>query len=128
MVLRIDPLFPRSPVVGDKTLADFGLPEAQTLDDLHNLVAFAKQIGVRHIVYSPMKLIQPRRRQMTQAMIQMKEVYRAMSHPEKLVWRGGSFRLPKDIADHDVVRPFLRICEEIGVKAKFCMTNLIETP
>lgn len=128
VVLRIDPLFPRSPVTGDKSLADFGLPEAQTLDDLHNLVAFAKQVGARHIVYSPMKLIQPRRRQMTQAMIQMKEVYRAMSHPEKLVWRGGSFRLPKNIADHEIVSPFLRICEEVGVTAKFCMTNLIDTP
>jgi DNA repair photolyase len=128
VVLRIDPLFPRSQVTGDKTLADFGLPEAQTLDDLHNLVAFAKQVGVRHIVYSPLKLVQPRRRQMTQAMIQMKEVYRAMSYPEKPVWRGGSFRLSKNIADHNIVLPFLHICEEIGVKAKFCMTNLIETP
>jgi DNA repair photolyase len=128
VVLRIDPLFPRSPVVGDETLADFDLLEAQTLDDLHNLVAFAKQVGVRHIVYSPLKLVQPRRRQMTQAMIQMKEVYRAMSYPEKPVWRGGSFRLSKNIADHNIVLPFLHICEEIGVKAKFCMTNLIETP
>ena len=65
---------------------------------------------------------------MTDAMVQMKQVYRAMSYPEKPVWRGGSFRLSKDIADRDIVLPFLKICEEAGVKAKFCMTNLIETP
>ena len=128
VVLRIDPLFPRSPGAGHKSLADFGLEEAQTLDDLRGLVAFAKQIGARHVVYSPVKIIQPRRRQMADAMIRMKEVYRALSYPEKLVWRGGSFRLPKIIADRDIVLPFLRICEEAGVKAKFCMTNLIETP
>ncbi len=128
IVLRIDPLFPRSPVAGHKSLADFGLEEAQTLDDLRGLVAFAKQVGARHVVYSPVKIIQPRRRKMTDAMVRMKQVYRAMSYPEKPVWRGGSFRLSKDIADRDIVLPFLRICEEAGVKAKFCMTNLVETP
>jgi DNA repair photolyase len=128
VVLRIDPLFPRSPIPGEKSLADFGLPEAQTLDDLHELVAFAKQVGARHVVYSPVKLVQPRMRKMNPAIIQMKEVYRAMSLPGKPVWHGGSFRLPKDIADREIVQPFLRICDEVGMKAKFCMTNLIETP
>lgn len=128
VILRIDPLFPRSPVGGAKRLADFGVPEAQTLDDLHELVTFAKQVGARHVVYSPVKVVQPRRKKMTPAMIQMKEVYRAMAYPDKPVWRGGSFRLPKEISDREIVRPFLRICEEAGVRAKFCMTNLVETP
>ena len=128
VVLRIDPLFPRSPVAGGKRLTDFCLSEAQTLDDLSKLVIFAKQAGARHVVYSPVKIVQPRYRKMTPAMTQVKEVYRAMAYPAKPVWRGGSFRLPKEISDREIVHPFLRICEEVGVRAKFCMTNLIETP
>lgn len=128
VVLRIDPLFPRSPVANGKRLADFGLPEAQPLDDLRSLAQFAREVNARHVVYSPVKVVQPRRRKMTPAMMQVKEVYRAMSYPAKPVWRGGSFRLPKDMTDREILQPFLRICEEVGVKAKFCMTNLIETP
>lgn len=128
VVMRIDPFLPRSPVAGGKTLMDFGLPEAQTLDDLEQLVKLAKRIGARHVVYSPAKVVQPRRRKMSDAMVRMKSVYCAMSAPGKPVWRGGSFRLPKDVADRKVVTPFLRICANHGVSAKFCMTNLIETP
>ncbi len=55
LVLRIDPLFPRSPLPTKPptTVADFGLPEAQTLDDLEQLVTLAKELQVRHVVYSP---------------------------------------------------------------------------
>ena len=42
VVLRIDPLFPRSPITDTKTMADFGLPEAQTFDDLQSLVDLPK--------------------------------------------------------------------------------------
>ena len=130
VVLRIDPLFPRSPLPTEPTrnLADFSLAEAQTIEDLQNLVAFGKKVGVRHVVYSPVKIVQPRRRKMGEAMVKMKSVYCAMSAPGKPIWRGGSFRLPKEVADREVVAPFLRICADHGVKAKFCMTNLIETP
>ncbi len=49
VVLRIDPLFPRSPLPTGalSRLADFGLVEAQTLEELENLVSFAKSINAR---------------------------------------------------------------------------------
>ena len=55
VVLRIDPLFPRSPLPLSpaRSLQDFGLPEAQTLEDLDRLIGFAKEVGARHVVYSP---------------------------------------------------------------------------
>jgi len=53
LVLRIDPLFPRSPITENpvRNITDFGLPEAQTIDDLEKLVSLAKEVQVKHIVY-----------------------------------------------------------------------------
>lgn len=130
LVLRIDPLFPRSPLAArpSKTMGDFGLPEPQTLDDLENLVAFAKAIAARHVVYSPAKIVQPRRRKLGEMMRAMRGVYEAMAAPAKLVFHGGSWRLPDSIARAEVVRPFLDTCRDKGMAAKYCKQNLIETP
>jgi DNA repair photolyase len=129
VVMRIDPLLPRSPLSTDppQHLGAFGLPEAQSVDDLEHLVAFAKRIAARHIVYSPAKIALPRRSSLPPAMQRLLAVYRALSAPGKPVWRGGSWRLPPAVAAQHVTRPFLGICERLGVHAKFCMTNLLET-
>jgi len=128
VVLRIDPLFPRSPLPlnGKASMADFGLPEAQTISDLEHLVEFAHEVDVRHVVYSPVKVVQPRGRQLSAAMAAMRDLYRALSAPSRPVWRGGSWRLPKEVADEHVVGPFLEMCQRAGVAAKFCMRDLIE--
>jgi len=128
VILRIDPLFPRSPLpLANKTsMADFGLAEAQTISDLEHLVEFAHEVDVRHVVYSPVKVVQPRRRQLSTTMAAMRDLYRALSAPSKPVWRGGSWRLPKEVADEHVIGPFLEICKRAGVTAKFCMRDLIE--
>lgn len=130
IVLRIDPLFPRSPLPTQpaSTLAEFGLTEAQTLDDLENLVCLAKELGARHIVYSPVKIVQPRGRRLSPEMLAWREVYRACASPDKLVFRGGSWRLPNAVARTHVVAPFLDSCKRHGVAAKYCKQNLIETP
>ena len=130
IVLRIDPLFPRSPLplLPAKSLSDFGLAEAQTAEDLESLVALAKTVGARHVVFSPVKVVQPRRNKMSIEMGRLLDVYRAMAWPEKAVWRGGSWRLPPPATDRLVTVPFLEICRRHGVSAKFCMQNLVETP
>ncbi len=107
-------------------MADFGLTEAQTISDLEHLVGFACEVGVRHVVYSPVKVVQPRGRQLSVTMAAMRDLYKALSAPSKPVWRGGSSRLPKEVADEHVVGPFLEICERAGVTAKFCMRDLVE--
>jgi DNA repair photolyase len=129
VVLRIDPLFPRSPLPlrPSRDFADFGLAEAQTNDDLENLVSFAKTAGVRHVVFSPVKIVQPRRSRMAPEMAHLLDVYRAIASPEKAVWRGGSWRLPPSVAERSITGPFLEVCQRQGVPAKFCMRNLIET-
>lgn len=128
LVLRIDPLFPRSPLRQDRTMADYGLPEAQTLDDLRNLVAFARQVKARHVVYSPAKIVKPRGRTLSLKMQALKQAYECMASPRPLVWRGGSWRLPDDLANERIVRPFLDICAGAAMPAKYCKQNLIETP
>lgn len=130
VVMRIDPLFVQSPIQGTppRTLADFGLPAAQLPDDIERLVDFAKQSKVRHVVYSPLKIVRPRSRGMSQTMKAMREVYDAITYPTKPVWRGGSWRLPEHISNRLIVAPFLAMCHANGVTAKTCKQNLIETP
>ena len=130
VVLRIDPLFPRSPLPIDpaRSLTDFGLVEAQTSDDLKNLVAFAAEIGARHVVYSPAKIVRPRWQPLPAPLNNLLQIYRALAAPEKPVWRGGSWRLPGPVADRLVTGTFLELCRAAGLPAKFCMKNLLDTP
>ncbi|MBL7215941.1 MAG: hypothetical protein ISS71_09715 [Phycisphaerae bacterium] len=128
VVMRIDPLFPRSPITESKTMVDFGLPEAQTIEDLKTLLAFAKENGVHHIVYSVGKLVPPRYRPLPEVMQKMKKVYETVAAPERLVWQGGSYRLPYPIANEKITAPFLKLCEDHNLAAKFCKQNLINTP
>ena len=128
VILRIDPLFPRSPLplIPSKTMAEFGLVEAQTLDDLRQLLEFARLRGVPHVVYSPVKIVFPRGSGLNDTMMALLRVYRALAAPGKPIWRGMSWRIPPMIAEEHVVRPFLELCHEIGVRAKFCMQDLID--
>jgi DNA repair photolyase len=130
LALRIDPLLPRSPLTDDSqlSLADLGLAEGQSLDDLERLVMLAKELKVRHVVYSPMKIVKPRGRTLSPTMQKLKHAYEIMAAPRRLDWRSGSWRLPADVADTRITRPFLEICRRHDVPAKFCMTNLVETP
>ena len=131
VVLRIDPLFPRFPVSGNAktsaTYRDFGLPQPQSLDDLEQLVVFGRQMGVRHVVYSPAKIVQPRMRPLSAIMRGMRSLYESMAAPDRLVFRGGSWRLPPAVQSA-VTAPLLDLCRQYGVAAKCCKQNLIETP
>jgi hypothetical protein len=130
VALRIDPLFPRSPLLADRAsgLTDFGLVEAQTLEDLANLVSFGKDNAVRHVVYSPAKIVLPRHRGLVPPMQNLLAVYRALSAPDKPVWRSNSWRLPRSVSEPYVTEPFLSLCRRLQMTARFCMTNLLETP
>ncbi len=128
VVLRIDPLLPRNPLPGGKLLVDFQLPDAQGLAALEKLVRFAVENGVLHIVYSVAKIVAPRYKSIPEAMQQLKQVYEYIAKPDKLVFRGGSWRLPHDIARKHIVKPFLKICGSFGMKAYFCKQNLLSTP
>lgn len=128
IVLRIDPLLPRSPLAHNGTLTDFDLPEAQSIRELEQLVEFAKEIDAMHIVYSVAKVVQPRFKPMSATMQKLKSVYTNLAASEKLIFRGGSWRLPDHIAETEVVFPFKTICQKHNIKAMYCKQNLISTP
>lgn len=129
VVLRIDPLFPRSPLgrATGRSLADFGLVEAQTQEDLERLLAFAKEVGVRHVVYSPAKIVVSRRMGLDPVLRRLRNAYEVLSAPEQLEWRGGSWRLPCSASERWITGPFVDLCGQAGLQAKFCMKNLLET-
>jgi len=127
VVLRIDPLLPRSPL-GDKTWADFGLPDPQTLNDLDLLLGFAAEVGVMHVVYSVAKITRLRRGGMSDIRKNLLAGYRHLVGTRGLVFRGGSWRLPDDVARQQVVEPFLSLCQRHRLRAVFCKQNLISTP
>ena len=108
-------------------MKDFGLVEPQTLEDLENLVSFGKDVGVRHAVYSPARIVQSRRRPLAPAMQNLLRVYQLLSAPAKPLWGGGGWRLPHTLAQRWITDPFIGICQRLGVIAKFCMRNLVET-
>lgn len=127
VVLRIDPLLPRNPLPGDKLLEDFQLPDAQSIAALEKLIRFAAENRVIHIVYSVAKIVAPRYKPIPEAIQQLKQVYEYMVKSDKLVFRGGSWRLPHNIAQKHIVKPFLTICDSFGMKAYFCKQNLLST-
>jgi len=126
--LRIDPLLPRSPLSNGKTLGDFDLPEAQSLSDLEQLVAFAAEVGVMQIVYSVAKITQPRFKPLSQTMQKLKQAYQHLCSPQQLTFSGGSWRLPHDIAQQQIVKPFLDICRRYNMPVTYCKQNLVSTP
>ena len=128
VVLRIDPLLPRNPLAGGKLLADFQLPDAQSLPALEKLIRFAAENSILHIVYSVTKIVAPRYKPVPEAMQQLKRVYEYLAKPDKLTFRGGSWRLPQKIAQKHIIKPFSEICDSYGMKACFCKQNLLSTP
>lgn len=72
--LRIDPLFPRNPLGGDKTMAEFGLPDVQSMSDLEGLVHFGHEVGIDGIIYSVAKITRPQQASLPPVMEQMKRV------------------------------------------------------
>jgi len=79
-------------------------------------------------VYSPMKIVKPRGRSLSPIMQKLRRAYEIMAAPQRLSWHSGSWRLPNEVARDRVTGPFLDLCRKHGVSAKFCMTNLVETP
>ena len=98
------------------------------MEDLYALAEFARSVGVLHVVYSPVKIVCPRGQGLSDTMKALLAVYRALAAPGKPIWRGMSWRLPPGTAHDHIVGPFLGICRELGVKAKFCMQDLVEIP
>lgn len=125
--VRIDPLFPRDPLSGGKSMRDFGLPDVQSLPDLEGLVSFNREIGAGHIVYSVAKITRRKVGGLSPVMEKMKRVYEHLAG-RSLVFRGGSWRLPSTVATEFVLKAFLDLCRQYSVPTMACKANLISTP
>jgi DNA repair photolyase len=126
--IRIDPLFPRDPLLNGKAMADFDLPDVQSLDDLKALLQFSREIGVGGTIYSVAKITRPRQGRLPPVMEKMKRVYEHLAQNQSLTFRGGSWRLPDAVAKELVIQPCLDVCRQHEMDAKACMINLISTP
>jgi DNA repair photolyase len=126
--LRIDPLFPRDPLGSGKTMADFRLPDVQSMRDLEGLVRFGKELASPHIIYSAAKITRPQRGSLPPVMERLKQVYQHLSAGQPLVFHGGSWRLPESVAAALVLMPFLELCGRHSIPAQPCKMNLITTP
>ena len=109
-------------------MADFGLPDVQSMSDLEGLVNFGRELGALHIIYSVAKITRPQRGNLPPVMEQMKRVYQHLSVGQPLVFHGGSWRLPESVAVELVLKPFLDLCDRHSLPAKPCKVNLITTP
>ncbi|MGL4593206.1 MAG: radical SAM protein [Thermoguttaceae bacterium] len=127
VALRIDPLFPRNPIRG-KSMQDFGLMDFQSLDDLENTVRFCSENRIRKIIYSPLKITRPRVGKLPEIMRRIKIVYESLCDNQPLEFRGGSWRLPHDIAQIELVAPLLQLCNNSGIIVTSCKENLLATP
>ena len=125
---RIDPLFPHDPLGGGKRMADFGLPDVQSMCDLDALVSFGRELAARHIIYSAAKITRPKQGTLPTVMERMKRVYQHLSAGQPLVFHGGSWRLSEGVAAAVVLKPFLELCGRYSIPAKPCKTNLVTTP
>lgn len=120
--LRIDPLFPRNPLPNGKSLEDFGLPDMQPLSCLESLILFCKKYDA-NVIYSVAKIVNPRFGNLSPKMSQMKKVYELLAG--KLIFQGGSWRLPREIAEANISREFLQICQRHNVPCCHCIESLL---
>ena len=125
---RIDPLFPRDLLGGGRTMADFGLPDVQSMRNLEGLVNFSRELAAPHVIYSVAKITRRKRGDLPPAMERMKRLYQHLAKGQPLLFHGGSWRLPESAATVMVVRPFLDLCGRHSLSAKPCKANLVATP
>jgi len=126
--VRIDPLFPRDPLPGGKSMHEFGLPDVQPISGLERLIEFSGEVSAGHIIYSVAKITRRRAGGLLPVMARMKRVYDHLAAEQSLVFRGGSWRLPPSIAAELVAKPFLDLCRRHSIPALACKANLTSTP
>jgi DNA repair photolyase len=123
--LRIDPLFPASrfaeQLSAHKPLPHYRLPEAQTRDDLLQLVRFARRRRVGAIVAKPLKA--PISNKASRCREWFKDLY-ADANNGKRPTRGGSWRLP-DAYRQALVASLADICTREGIAFKTCMQDVL---
>jgi len=124
--LRIEPLFPSSRVPETirihKPLSHHSIPEAQSRDDIGNLVRFAKKSKVRAVIAKPLKV--PFSKNAQRCKKWFATIYRDAYPDKKRRASGGSWRLP-DNYQRALVSTVSDFCARERIKFKHCMYDIL---
>ncbi len=124
--LRLDPLFPATGIdPGIRkhgALAQYGLPEAQTRENLEALVGFARSAGVRAIVAKPLKVVV--RGHSAPAKNWFGQLYADAGGGTRTM-RGGTWRLPEPYQQELLAR-LREAAEGSGIAVRHCLHDLLE--
>lgn len=124
--LRIDPLFPSSKIGQTlrvhEPLSSYSIPEAQSQDDLGNLVHFAKKSGAKAVIAKPLKISISRNAQRCKELFT--PIYRDAYPDKRGRALGGSWRLP-DEYQKCLVSTVSHLCAEEGIRFKHCMHDVL---
>jgi DNA repair photolyase len=120
VVIRISPTYPID-------LDPPGQACPQTASDMEELAAFAADVGAVKLVHTPAKIVRPKFGRLHPLMASMLELYRHLSRPGQPDFKGGSWRLPRPVAERCVVQPLREICARHEVPLEFCMAHLLAT-
>jgi len=124
--LRIDPLFPSTRVDqsirNHKPLLEYGIPEVQTLDDIHALVKFGKEIGVSSIIAKPLKV--PVSKKAQRCKDWFKTIYSDANAGKGKRIRGGSWRLPENY-QKALISTVHEACKSNDINFKHCMHDVM---
>lgn len=119
--LRIDPLFPSTrinrDIRGHDDLSCYSIPEAQTQEDIIQLVRFAKEAGVKAIIAKTLKMPISKRAQKCKEWFG--KLYLDASKSGTRTARGGSWRLPPDYQEA-LVSSVQEICIHQDIEFRHC--------
>lgn len=123
--LRIDPLFPSSQVAEDirrhAPLSNYSIHEAQSKEDLINLVRFAGQEGITKIVTKPLRI--PLSNKAKKCKSWFSDLYRDANNGKR-VTRGGSWRLPLHY-QKELMSTLSSLCKAESIELKHCMNDVL---
>ncbi len=124
--LRIDPLFPSSRISEatrlHKPLSHYSIPEAQSHEDIVNLVTFAKDSGVKTVIAKPLKV--PISNKAKRCKDWFGIIYSDASPNNRRKTIGGSWRLPENY-QKALVSTVSDICTKQGIQFKHCMHDVL---
>jgi DNA repair photolyase len=124
--LRVDPLFPATgidPAVRRHgSLATYGLPKAQTRDDLEALAHFANSAGVQALVAKPLKVVV--RGHGARAKGWFGRLYADAGGGQRTM-RGGSWRLPESYQKALLAR-LQEASDGYGVPVRHCVHDVLQ--
>ena len=124
--LRIDPLIPSSRIEDKirrhKPLPHYGIPEAQTKEDILSLIQFARKSKTNSIIVNTLKV--PISKTAEQCKGWFADIYKDANPSGKTRFRGGSWRLPENY-EKALVSTINKMCVQEGIQLKHCMHDVL---